>query len=285
MIHLPGDPPSQAELDKAVGIHEQHQMDWALSTLGRGTMNNSLFDGCNCSGVPEAPAVATHAGQAKNRYLSILPNNPGQQTALRVTLTASTTFPSAVGKQWWVGAPLEVCDGAGQIVPPAGGCGPAPGIPKRTMWSSTLDCNQHCLDWHSLVDAAGNPLDVLHIGDPDVATGSVYDIQAVDCTCDKTDPNNYSAPLPVPTAKWGDTVGLTIAGCPNSDPNGGLIVLILDCVAIVNKFSNLPCAPLKSRVDIDPSDTNLKIDFSDVVECLGAFGGGGFPYSAPVGCP
>ena len=206
--------------------------------------------------------------------------------ALRVTLTASTTFPSDVGKQWWVGQPQEVCENSGQdpSVPPAA-CGSAPGIPKLSMWSSALQCVQHCMDWHTLVDRAGNLLDVLHIGHPDIVTGSVYEIEAVDCVCDASDKSNYSAPLPVSTAKWGDTVGPSIAGCPYSDPNGGLINLILDCVAIINKFQNKPCAPLKSRADIDPSNNNRVIDFIDVNRCVGAFRGGGYPYQGPVGCP
>ncbi len=54
MIHQPGDPPSQAELNKALGILEQHMIDWEFSTLGRGTMNNALFDDCNCNGMPDA---------------------------------------------------------------------------------------------------------------------------------------------------------------------------------------------------------------------------------------
>ena len=54
MIHLPQDPPSAAELAKAIAIHEQQQIDWRLSSLGRGTMDNSLFDDCNCSDVPDA---------------------------------------------------------------------------------------------------------------------------------------------------------------------------------------------------------------------------------------
>ena len=53
MIHLPGDGPDLNELDKAVGIHEQHMLDWNYSTLGRGTMDNTLFDDCNCNGVPD----------------------------------------------------------------------------------------------------------------------------------------------------------------------------------------------------------------------------------------
>ncbi|MHC4413949.1 MAG: hypothetical protein ACYS0G_01560 [Planctomycetota bacterium] len=57
MIHLPGDPPSAVELDKAVAIHEQHMVDWSASTLGRGTMDNSLFADCNCNGVPDADDI------------------------------------------------------------------------------------------------------------------------------------------------------------------------------------------------------------------------------------
>jgi hypothetical protein len=58
MIHLPGDLPSAAELAKAVAIHEQHQIDWKASTLGCGSMNNALFDDCNCNGVPDADDIA-----------------------------------------------------------------------------------------------------------------------------------------------------------------------------------------------------------------------------------
>ena len=54
MIHQPGDPPSEAELTKALGIHTQHQLDWNFGTLGRGTMDNALFTDCDCNGIPDA---------------------------------------------------------------------------------------------------------------------------------------------------------------------------------------------------------------------------------------
>ncbi len=53
MIHLPGDLPNTAERTKAIAIHEQFQIDMEFSTLGRGTVDNSLFDDCNCNGVPD----------------------------------------------------------------------------------------------------------------------------------------------------------------------------------------------------------------------------------------
>jgi hypothetical protein len=42
MLHLPGDPPTEPELQKAVGILNQMSADWEHSTLGRGVMDHSL---------------------------------------------------------------------------------------------------------------------------------------------------------------------------------------------------------------------------------------------------
>jgi hypothetical protein len=44
MIHLPGDTPSSAELVKAAGIIAQQSIDWTASTLGRSSMNHTLYD-------------------------------------------------------------------------------------------------------------------------------------------------------------------------------------------------------------------------------------------------
>ncbi len=41
MIHLPGDVPSSTETNRALGIMEQHQIDWFHGTLGRGTISAS----------------------------------------------------------------------------------------------------------------------------------------------------------------------------------------------------------------------------------------------------
>ncbi len=58
MIHQPGDPPSLAQLEKAVGIMEQHMIDWNTGTLGRGTMDNSLFPDCNCNAIADDQEIA-----------------------------------------------------------------------------------------------------------------------------------------------------------------------------------------------------------------------------------
>jgi len=53
ILHLPGSPPTNAERDHVVSILEQHQTDWNFSTLGRGTMNDTLFEDLNCDGFPD----------------------------------------------------------------------------------------------------------------------------------------------------------------------------------------------------------------------------------------
>ena len=58
MVHLPGAPPTDPQLDKSLGILEQHMIDWKFSTLDRGTMDNSLFADCNCNGVPDSDDIA-----------------------------------------------------------------------------------------------------------------------------------------------------------------------------------------------------------------------------------
>jgi len=42
MVHLPGQEPTEAQVDKALGMLEQQGRDWNTSTLGRGTMDHRL---------------------------------------------------------------------------------------------------------------------------------------------------------------------------------------------------------------------------------------------------
>lgn len=81
MIHLPGLLPTQAEKDKAVGIMTQHMLDWNYGTLGRGTMNDTLFDECHFA--------QPYGVQAPANTLSVLSGKP----ALGTTLTLGVRNP------------------------------------------------------------------------------------------------------------------------------------------------------------------------------------------------
>jgi hypothetical protein len=57
MVHLPGAPPGPAELEHAIAMMRQHSVDFQVSTLGRGSMNHTLFDDCNCNDVPDGEDI------------------------------------------------------------------------------------------------------------------------------------------------------------------------------------------------------------------------------------
>ncbi len=58
MLHLPSEPPTPEQLTLAAGIIEQHRADWAVSTIGRGTMDITLFEDCNCNDLPDDEEIA-----------------------------------------------------------------------------------------------------------------------------------------------------------------------------------------------------------------------------------
>ena len=52
MIHEPGDPPTAAELGDIATLLNNYCGHWNTITLGRGEMTQTLFNNCDCSGVP-----------------------------------------------------------------------------------------------------------------------------------------------------------------------------------------------------------------------------------------
>jgi hypothetical protein len=113
-------------------------------------------------------------------------------------------------------------------------------------------------------------------GPVDVA--AIYDIQAIDTRCEIGNEINYSEPLVVSQAGWGDVV-LDVSGCPN-DPPEGSVGVVTDVIAVLNKFSNNDCAVTKARADLQPHNVDFKIDIQDVVLCLGAFTGAEYPFGS-----
>jgi hypothetical protein len=79
VIHLPGQPPSQVEMDKVVGILNQHSTDWNTSTLGRGTMDNSLPDtviqfadlGGGTTGINGAPTLTASSALTAGAVIDV----------------------------------------------------------------------------------------------------------------------------------------------------------------------------------------------------------------------
>jgi hypothetical protein len=120
MLHRPGDPPDSTELAKAVAIHEQQQIDWYLSTLGRGTMDNSLFD-------DPTSAPPTFDSPSESLLFSAWPNPGREGTQARFTLVE----PARVE--------LQVYDVRGRVV--------------RTLVDGIRGAGDHVVTWHGLDDS------------------------------------------------------------------------------------------------------------------------------------
>ena len=84
-------------------------------------------------------------------------------------------------------------------------------------------------------------------------------------------------------SRWGDVVrDCTSVPC---GPPDGRVDVTTDVTSILDKFKNLPGAPIKARTDIEPNLPDQKISIADVTYALDAFRGDGYPFSGPTGCP
>ena len=224
---------------------------------------NGIPDECECPAVSEPPQAQSPV-IAKNRYLSLDPGNPGELTALRVTpINLPEGFEIFEGTHLWVGSVREISEGSGTTdsTPP-------------TFTGAALVCDPVYTDW----GAVG----VVHVYGDTVVPGGIYQVQAINQSCDPIPQANYSAELALATARWGDAVG-DCATAPCSAPNN--VVDFDDIAALVDKFRDLPGAPIKSRVDIVPAIPDQVIDFSDIPAIVDAFRVLPYPYTAPIGCP
>jgi hypothetical protein len=211
-----------------------------------------------------------------NRHISFVDANPGQQTAIRVTFfSLPLGYEELNGRTMWIGEPREVSENSGAVDPAA-----APSFP--TYWTATLVCDEnaaHVADWSTL-----GIVQVYHDG---IVPLGAYAIEAIVDTCDTTVEANYSWPALVATGKWGDVVKDCTTD-PCGPPNG--IVNISDVTAVLDKFRNIPGAPIKARCDLvgippDDAELDLVISILDVTADLNAFVGGEYTFPPPDPCP
>ncbi len=199
----------------------------------------------------EAVCINSVCYAPKNRYLSFEPNNPGATVALRVKHPAS-------GRYWWLDTPFLA----------------APGV-----WVSYLVNAPVYRVWtEPVVHAAGCA----------VSPNEVYDVQAIEATCDIADEASYSPALalpatPRPTPKWwADCVGgFAVSAWTPADG----LVNMSDLQAVVQYFGGAATSPHLTWVDVDPQTPNTVVNMTDVQRVVNAFSGLTYPFSAPAACP
>ncbi len=217
---------------------------------------NGVPDACECppgAPSPEVPAVE------KNRYLSFVPGNFGQNTALRITCNEMPApFAGLRGVVMWVGPPHSVSElgGAADATPP-------------TFTAATLQCRPHFMDWGSI-----EPLHVYH---RNIIPGAHYTFQVVDVGCDLADEGSFSPSLGVATGRWGDLVGPYVAGAWGKPD--GVVSVVFDAVALIDAFKSIGDAPHKSRADLSPETPDRLITVYDLTKVLFSFSGWSYPFT------
>ena len=146
MLHKPGDEPDSAELDKLVGILQQHMVDFNFSTLGRATMNDTLHDHCaqaipyGCGVNPDNSLTVLGGAPSIGTTLVLGVDNPlGTQSSGSLTVVYLSTAPDSAFPCGTLLSGFGMGGGAGELLidvsPPnplrriAGAAWSGPGVP------------------------------------------------------------------------------------------------------------------------------------------------------------
>ncbi len=269
---------------------DTYDLDWDGDTVEPLPLDLALlprvYDTSVDSGAYECDQRPFYAGPIrKNRYITAVPDDPGSQMALRVTLLESGLFPVAEGFQWWAAAPFDVPDGGGTATIARLGCGPV------------------YADWTGI--------DAVHIGDLEITPNARYRVEAVALGSDLCDPASFSAPIDIATAAvWADVAGAWVKDwepffdmslpdgwenwwppdgevCPCPEPPDPCAAACLaDIEAELAKFRGDPTAPPLVRCDIEPNVPNAVVEIGDVT-CINDSRSDPdhtYPFGGPVSC-
>ncbi len=221
--------------------------------------------------VLQAPAPEPDA-IGKSRYISFVPRNAGEVTAIRVELTSlnhpnppatggiSQDFSAFEGEVRWVGPVTEYVDSA---------------LYGTTYRAARLQCTPYYTDWSGV--------GVIHVYGTEIVPDSVYQVQAIFPDCSIDEEACYSQPLQVVTGRWGDLVP------PYSTPGGTVQPDFSDIAAMVNKFKNSPDQVSKPIAQLagypNSVDPLHPIDFTEISLTVDAFRGRPYLYPGPEACP
>lgn len=213
---------------------------------------NLIPDACEC---PTDAVTVSGEPDDKNRFLSLVPGNAGTQVALRVRLVDVLGYEGFNNEVRWVG-PLQTCSECS----------------SGSFEVATLQCTPHFADWGSI--------GILDIMGTAVVPGSTFEVQVLheNCAADLTNEANYSAPLSLTTAKFGDVVAPWGGG---TQPNFSDVTAVVDC------FKCSAAAPRKAYCLIQPNVPNACgiVSFADITKIVDAFKGLSSGLSGPSNCP
>ncbi len=201
----------------------------------------------------------------KNRFISVAVDDPGEPTAVRVTLLHSGQFPTAEGRQWWVSVPFTVNDDG------------------TTRHVARLGCTPVFHDWTGI--------SVVHIGDAEVVPDGTYSIEALTLSAAETAGGSvcsqgaYEPALVVPTCSvWADVVGARSSPTVPWPLPDFVVFEDDDLAAVLDKFTG-ETDPSLIWADVDPQVPDLLVTIVDVSRVQDVVNGGtAYPFAAPAAC-
>ncbi len=240
---------------------------------------------CTAGGIPFACCVLTgidndqlNPNCDKVRFLSFTPpTNSTGATALRIQLVSlhhvsppygtGLTIPFTLfeGQSVYVGPPDTYVESS------------ASGTPFK---SSRTQCTPYYQDW--------NTVGLLHVHGSAIVPSSQYSVEHLASDCNGVEGSaacltggaNVSVGQAARTARWGDVETPYNPPSATTQPNFG------DISAVVNKFKDVPNAPIKVRVLNTPSNAfgeittnqlSLNVGFAAIASCIDAFRGPAYP--------
>jgi hypothetical protein len=148
-----------------------------------------------------------------------------------------------------------------------------------TFKCSTLQCAPAYIDWISALHCK-----VLYVTGSEIMPSSIYEIRQYAPSCEGSEFNctAVSSPLLFTTQRSGDIVAPfqdTSLGAVLTQPN------ITDVAAVVDKFKDVPTAPILARCDVAPNVPNSRVGITDVAVTVDAFKNLAYEFAGPATCP
>ena len=286
---------------------------WAASPgvggeKGRGLISVSCEQvDCFPSAAVQAAPVVDAAGATttlrNNRFLSFQGGNSGKSQAVRVKFVSlPAPWDAWNGATMFVGEPFLSSELGSKLIdePPscaspgvctAGVCvGGADNGKNCSFKAARLQCDPHYRNW-----AAEGVVHVFHEGivpsrlsAPNsgiIAAPAKYDIQLIEATCAPTLEPSYGPPLTITNSGWADLAKLQSGQFRAGEDK----ITVDDTLAMLAKFSGTASATTKPRNELSGvsgtgpiGPINGKIEVSDLLALLNAFGGQNFPFG-PTG--
>jgi len=216
----------------------------------------------------EAPSMEP-TPSSKNRYIGFAPPTAGVPIALRVRLVSVLSPPG--------GAPAGSPDFSAFVdqvrwVSAAGAFLDSPSL-GTTFLAAGLTCDPVCMDFDGV--------DAVQVFGGEILPDSVYEVQAIRCSCDFLDETDFSDAYTVVTAHWGDVTLPFFSELTPLQPDFN------DIAAIVSKFADAPGSQIKARIQLQPNlvDPAVSVDFKDIAAGVAAFANGIYPFVGPCVCP